>query len=177
MTTSILVTYATRYGSTQEVAEFVAAALRGHMFDVVVAPMRDIESLEEFEAVVMGVPLYIGRWANDAKRFLLRFQVELMQLPVACFTLGPTDKNEKSWEEVRTQLEQELARYPWLSPLSCELFGGRFDPAALRFPDSLLALLPASPLHNMPASDVRDWTQIRAWADKLVAQLEKSPAG
>ncbi len=42
----------------------------------------------------------------------------------------------------------------------------------LRFPDSLLAILSASPLHQMPASDVRDWTAIHAWASNLAAKLE-----
>ncbi|MCL4514078.1 MAG: hypothetical protein M1379_00565 [Firmicutes bacterium] len=61
-------------------------------------------------------------------------------------------------------LEQELAKYPWLKPIALELFGGKLDPAKLRFPHNLLTMLPASPLHQAPASDLRDWTAIRAWA-------------
>ena len=40
------------------------------------------------------------------------------------------------------------------------------------YPDTLLAKLPASPLHKMPASDIRDWTAIRTWASNLVTQLQ-----
>ena len=39
--------------------------------------------------------------------------------------------------------------------------------ATLRFP---MNLIPA--LKQMPASDIRDWTAIRAWASDLVTQLE-----
>jgi hypothetical protein len=52
-----------------------------------------------------------------------------------------------------------------------EMFGGKF-PARLRFPESLIAGLPASPLHGAPASDVRDWTAIRAWANSLVTKFQ-----
>ena len=51
------------------------------------------------------------------------------------------------------------------------MFGGKYDPVKLRFPDSLLAKLPASPLHQAPASDARDWTAIRAWASDLAVRL------
>ena len=90
----------------------------------------------------------------------------------ALFTLGPTQPDEKDWEAVRTQLAQQLAKVTWLRPVDMELFGGRYDPARLRFPDSLLTILPASPLHQIPASDVRDWPAIRAWAGRLAMRLQ-----
>jgi menaquinone-dependent protoporphyrinogen oxidase len=172
MVTSILVTYATRYGSTQEVAEAIAATLRAQGLEVDLQPMRNVRTLEGYHAVVLGAPLYIGHWLKDAQRFLAQHRVALMQRPVALFTLGPTQADEKEWEGVRVQFAQELAKYPWLKPVASELFGGKYDPAKLHFPDSLLAKLPATPLHRMPASDVRDWMAIRAWAGSLVRQLQ-----
>jgi menaquinone-dependent protoporphyrinogen oxidase len=81
---------------------------------------------------------------------------------------------------VRTQLDKELAKYSWLSPVAVEMFGGKYDPAKLRFPDNVIANSPASPLYQMPASDLRDWAAIRAWASnlptKLGLQMHPSPA-
>jgi menaquinone-dependent protoporphyrinogen oxidase len=171
MADSILVAYATRYGSTQEVAEAVAATLRDSGLEVDLQPMRQVRTLAGYSAVVLGAPLYIGRWHKDAQRFLSLHQEALTQRPVAVFTLGPTQPDEE-WEGVHAQLAQELAKYPWLTPVALELFGGKYDPAELRFPDKLLASLPASPLHQIPASDLRDWTAIRAWAGNLAAKLE-----
>jgi menaquinone-dependent protoporphyrinogen oxidase len=171
MSDSILVAYATRYGSTQEVAEAVAATLRERGLEVDLQPVRKVRTLEGYRAVVLGAPLYIGRWHKDAQRFLSLHREALTQRPVAIFTLGPTQPDEKEREGVHAQLDQELAKYPWLSPVALELFGGKYDPAKLRFFDKLLASLPASPLHQMPASDVRDWKAIRAWASKLAAEL------
>jgi menaquinone-dependent protoporphyrinogen oxidase len=172
MSDSILVGYATRYGSTQQVAEAVAATLRESGLEVDVQPLRDVRSLAGYRAVVLGAPLYIGHWHKDAQRFLALHQEALTQRQVAIFTLGPTQGDEQEWEGVRGQLDQELAKYAWLNPVSLELFGGKYDPARLRLFDKLLAGLPASPLRHMPASDLRDWTAIRAWANNLAIRLE-----
>ncbi|MDY6878484.1 MAG: flavodoxin domain-containing protein [Chloroflexota bacterium] len=172
MSDSILVTYATRYGSTQEVAEAVAATLRDSGLEVDIQPMRQVLTLEGYSAIVLGAPLYIGRWHKDAQRFLSLHQQALTQRPVAIFTLGPTQPDEEEGEDAHAQLDQELAKYPWLTPVALELFGGKYDPAKLSFFHKLLATLPASPLHQMPASDLRDWTAIRAWARELAAKLE-----
>ena len=40
------------------------------------------------------------------------------------------------------------------------MHGGKYDPAKLRFPMNLLA-------GKVPASDLRGWTVIRAWAADL----------
>ncbi len=172
MSALVLVGYATRYGSTQAVAEAVAATLRDSGLEVDLQPMRKVQTLAGYSAVVLGAPLYIGRWHKDAQLFLSLHQQALTQRPVAIFTLGPTQPDEKEWEGSHAQLDQELAKYPWLTPVARELFGGKYNPAKLRFFHKLLASLPASPLHQMPASDVRDWTAIRAWASNLAAKLQ-----
>jgi menaquinone-dependent protoporphyrinogen oxidase len=175
MSAFVLVAYATRYGSTQRGAEDVAATLHQSGLEVDVQPVREVRALDGYRAVVLGAPLYIGRWHKDMQRFLTQHQPALPGRPVAIFTLGPTQGDEEEWTAVRDQLDQELARYAWLDPVALQLFGGAYNPAKLRFLDRLLASLPASPLHGLPASDLRDWTAIRAWAGGLVAQLQ--PAG
>ena len=54
MSDSILVVYATRYGSTQEVAEAVAGTLRERGLEVDLQPMRNVRSLEGYRAVVLA---------------------------------------------------------------------------------------------------------------------------
>ncbi len=171
MSDSILVAYATRYGSTQEVAERIAATLRECGLKVEVKLARQVRDLASYRAVVLGAPLYIGSWLKDAQRFLKQHQAALAERPVAIFALGPTRTEELKSPQVRAQLDQELGKYPWLKPVAAEVFGGKYDPARLRFPDSLLKVLPASPLHDAPASDVRDWEAIRAWASNLATKL------
>jgi menaquinone-dependent protoporphyrinogen oxidase len=168
MEEKVLVAYASKYGSTKEVAEAVAAVFRGSGLAVDLQPMRKAHDLEPYRTVILGAPLYIGRWHAEMRRFLSRHREALSRRAPLVFTLGPTTPSENEWRDVRTQLEMETAQYPWLDPAAVELFGGKYDPAALRFPDSLLAGLPASPLHGLPASDARDWEAIRRWAQHRI---------
>ena len=167
MSASVLVAYATRYGSTQEVAEAVAATLRERGLEVDFQPMRDVRNLDQYRALVLGAPLYMFHWHKDALQFLAQHRSALTARPVAIFALGPFHADEKEFQVVREQLDKELARFPWFTPAAIEIFGGKFDPEKLTFPHNLV---PA--LKNMPASDIRDWTAIRAWASDLVTQFQ-----
>ena len=167
MSSSILVGYATKYGSTQEVAEAVAAALREGGQAVDCQPAKNVRSLDGYGAVVLGAPLYMFHWHKDAKRFLSRHQQVLMVRPVAVFAMGPLKDEAKDWQDVRAQLDKELLKFPWLTPVAAEVFGGKHDPAKLTFPHNLI---PA--LKQMPATDIRDWAAIRAWAVGLTAKLQ-----
>ena len=171
MLTRILVAYATRYGSTQEVAEDIAETLREQGLAVDIQPVRQVQTLGQYQAVVLGAPLYMFHWHKDARHFLSRHRQELTRLPVAIFALGPLHVEEKEWQGAQAQLDGELAKFPWLTPIAVELFGGKFDPEKLRFPEALVNAMPASPLKNMPASDIRDWAAIRAWTTDLASKL------
>lgn len=175
MEIKVLVAYASTHGSTQEVAEAVAVTLREHALTVDLQRARDVRTLAGYSAVVLGAPLYMFHLHKDALRFLSRHQKALSGgLPMAIFAGGPIasgDGNafvdEDAWQEVHKQLDQELAKFPWLRPLAVEVIGGKFDPSRLRFPWNML---PA--LRQMPPSDLRDWEAIRAWAGSLAMQLQ-----
>ena len=167
MSKSVLVAYATRYGSTQEVAEAIGEVLREQGLEVEVQPLRQVRSLEGYGAVVLGAALYMYRWHKDARRFLSRQRKALEGLPVAVFALGPVKdpRDEEEWRNSRAQLDSELEKHPWLKAVAVEIMGGKFDPATLRFPMNLLA-------RSEPASYIRDWTAIRAWESELEDKLE-----
>lgn len=166
MLRKILVAFATDYGSTQEIAEAIAMQLRKHALDVDILPMRSVRDLSEYQTIVMGAPLYMFHWHKDAHSLLSHHRKSLEKLPVAIFALGPFNDIEEEWKGAREQIDKELAKYPWLTPVDLKIFGGKFDPTKLHFPYSLL---PA--LKNIPASDIRDWTAIRGWADELTVRF------
>jgi menaquinone-dependent protoporphyrinogen oxidase len=166
MSAKVLVGYATRNGSTQEVADKVAAAFREQGFEVDLLPLRKVRTVLGYRMLVLGAPLYMFRWHKDALAFLSRHLESLKKQSVAVFALGPFHDEEKEWKEIRAQLDKELAKYPGLNPVAHEVFGGKFDPANLRFP---MNLIPA--LKKMPASDIRDWDAIRAWAGSLASKI------
>lgn len=172
MSASVLVAYATRYGSTQEVAEAVAATLRERGLELDIEHMPKVRSLERYDAVVLGAPIFYGFWHKDARRFLSRHREALTKRPVAIFALGPLDADEKQMQGARASLDKALMSFAWLVPVALEVFIGKYDPTKLRFPDSLVLAFPASPLKKLPATDMRDWTAIHGWASNLVAKLQ-----
>jgi menaquinone-dependent protoporphyrinogen oxidase len=167
MESKVLVAYASTYGSTQEVAEAIAATLRECGLAVDIQPLAKVGTLAGYGAVVMGAPLFMFHWHKDALGFLSRHREALIQRPVAVFALGPFHDEAKEWQEVRGQLDKELAKFPWLRPFAIEIVGARFDPTRLRFPWNCV---PA--LKQMPASDIRNWTAIRGWARELAPSLQ-----
>jgi len=171
MEIKILLAYASTHGSTLEAAEAVAATLRDHGLVVDLLPARNVRSLEGYSAVVLGAPIYMFHLHKDALRFLSRHQETLTAgIPVAIFAGGPIKTgDEKELQEVQKQLDSEMAKFPWLQPVSVELIGGRLDPTKLRFPWNLI---PA--VRQMPPSDLRDWAAIRAWANNTAAKFQSA---
>jgi len=168
MSKQILVGYATRYGSIEETAEQIAAVLRDGSLDVHLQRLSAVKEVAKYSAVVLGAPLFMFRWHKDAHRFLQRFQRPLDGKPLAIFALGPTHDphDAQEWADSQTQLDQELAKHPWLKPSALVLLGGKYDPTVLRFPLKLFA-------GSVPASDIRDYAAIRNWAEGLKPLLLK----
>ena len=159
-TNKILLTYASLYGSTKEVAENIASSLRNTGLEVDMRPIQEVKSVADYRAIVLGAAIYNARWHADAHLFLSQYQETLRQLPLAIFALGPLNKNNVSMQRSRRQLDKELEKYPWLKPVALEMFVGKYDTSKLGFFERLT-----------PSSDNRDWEAIRAWANALPAQL------
>ena len=171
MPKNILIAYATRYGSTEEVAAAIARILRAQGFETTVRPARDVKTLETYQAIVLGAPLYFGSIHRDALKFLERHGASPKRPPLAVFILGPSQDDEHALEEARSSVRTTMDAALGLPPVDIAVFGGKYDPAKLRFPDTLIARLPASPLRGARASDARDWTRIEAWANALGGKL------
>ena len=167
MSARVLVAYATRYGSTQEVAEAIGTALREAGLEVEVRPARQVDDIAAYDAVVLGGWLYAHHWHKDAIRFLSRHRGPLGSRRTAVFALGPVTepRKEQEWLDARAQLDEAHSGFSWLQPVAVEIMGGRFDPALLGFPMKLFAAA-------APASDIRDWDAIRAWATGLAPLLQ-----
>ena len=147
--TGVLVVYATRNGSTREVAEAVATALRDEQVDVTVSPARAVKvPVGDHDLVVIGGAIYSGRWHHDAHRFLKRHRKELVTTPVAVFGMGPRADEDEAWTRSRAQLDRALGRHGWLAPVAVTVFGGVDPPRRA----------------DRRRRDIRDWDRIREWA-------------
>src|SRR5512137_2455846 len=115
MSQTVLVAYATRYGSTQEVAEAIAEALKSAGLVIDIQPIRDVHSLDNYAAIILGAPLFMFQWHKDALSFLSKYESILAQKPVVVFATGPVHDphDEQEWLNSRGQLDKELAKFPW----------------------------------------------------------------
>ena len=157
--TSALVAYASKHGSTREVAERVAEVMRRSGLDVDVMPASNVGHLRGYDTVVLGGALYTGRLHKDARSFLARHRDPLSVRSVAVFAMGPRTNEPSDVAGSRAQLDRALAKTPEIEPVSVAIFGGVVDPDKLRFP-----------FNRMPASDARDWPAIEAWAAGLTVR-------
>jgi menaquinone-dependent protoporphyrinogen oxidase len=159
MQPSILVAYASKRGSTAEVARFVGKRLGEQGLVVDVREAAEVEDLAFYDGVVLGGSLYFGRWHDDARAFLNRFRTALADRPLGVFALGPKTASPQDVAESRGQLDRALGD---AEPTTVAVFGGVIDPEKLRFP-----------FNRLPASDARDWRAIAAWADEVASLVTR----
>jgi menaquinone-dependent protoporphyrinogen oxidase len=160
MNPSILVAYATKNGSTEQVADKVAARLSAHGLVADVRAAQDVSGLGGYDGVILGSAIYMGRLHSDARDFLQQYRAGLAALPVAVFAMGPRTLTERDVASSRAQLEAALAKEQALRPFGIAIFGGVFEPAQQHFP-----------FNRLPASDARDWDAIESWADGVAARF------
>ena len=169
--TKVLVTYASRFGSTQGIAEAIGRDLTESGLSVDVLPMRAVSDLAPYEAVVAGSAINGGEWLPEAMQFVRQHRLELARKPFAaflvCMTLGM-----RNGEQYRSHVASWLAPVRALvKPVSEGFFAGALDIARIpSFSDRLKFRL--SVLFGVwKEGDHRDWDAVRAWARELPAVL------
>jgi menaquinone-dependent protoporphyrinogen oxidase len=148
----VLVAYDTKNGSTTDVAQAITSRLRERGCSVDLQLARDVRDLRDSDYLVVGAPIYSGRWLSGAHRILKRVnKLEPEHRPtIAVFALGPrSNEGPESWVRPRSQFDRALGKHPSVTPISTALFGG------------------ADPPKKSPRRDIRDWDAINSWADEL----------
>lgn len=191
----VLVAYATHTGSTSEVAAAIGEELAGAA-QVEVRRMADVESIEGFDAVVVGGPMILG-WHRQARAFLRRNRRELGRIPFAVFVtaMSLTETGERQVKGVAVVVDERLPKPPqrpgrlsfkeryarvpnYLGPIlhsvhparprSIAVFGGRLEYGRMKWFEVVFVMV----FLKVPAGDRRNWEAIRAWAGALPASFE-----
>ena len=173
MSKKILVTYASRTGSTAGVAEEVEKILVENGAHVEIIPMQAVEDLKPYQAVVVGSAIQNRQWLPEALSFVRTHQSELNQKPVAIFTLCMT-LAMRNGENYRPDVMAWLAPVRAMArPVSEGLFAGVLDISKIpSFSDRLKFRLSVA-FGIWSEGDHRDWNAIREWANGLHSQLLK----
>jgi len=166
----VLVSAASRHGSTSEIAEEIGKALRDALHErggedviVDVRPVEQVSSVDDYDAVVLGSAVYAGHWLEPARELAERHAGALAARPVWLFSSGPVGDPPKPTEEdsvdVRGILEATGAR-------DHRVFSGKLDKGTLGFAEKAIVLA-----LRVAGGDFRDWEAIRGWAREIAAEL------
>ncbi len=158
----VLVTAATRHGSTDEIAMTIARVLGDLGLDAtVIAPDR-VESLEPYEAVVLGSGVYLGRWLEPARSFVEHHAADLAARRVWLFSSGPIGEPlSPDSEPLDVGPIREL-----IGARDHRDFAGRLERHELGLGErAIVAIVHA------PDGDFRAWPEIETWAAGIAAEL------
>ncbi len=163
----ILITYASRAGSTAEIAEAIGKSLSQGDTQVEVLPMQDVKDLSVYRAVVAGSAIRNSKWLPEAMQFVRTHRAVLSQKPFATFTVCITLAMSNT-----DQYRQAVA--VWIQPVrvlvkpvSEGLFAGILDFNKLPLNWDTVKLRAVVALGIFPKGDRRDWKAIQAWAESI----------
>jgi menaquinone-dependent protoporphyrinogen oxidase len=169
MTKKILVAYGTRAGSTAEVADAIGKKLASGGVAVDVKPVKKIQNLNGYQAVVLGSAVRAGKLLPEVTAFVKAHKEEFRKLPIAYFVVGMTlreDTPEKR-KIVNTYLDPLRAE---VTPVDTGLFAGKMDYSKLGFFEKFIV----KNIVKVPEGDLRNWQEINNWAEKLLPKLVDS---
>jgi menaquinone-dependent protoporphyrinogen oxidase len=161
----VLVAAASRHGSTKGIADAIAEVLGEAGMVTDIRDVETVESLEGYEAAVIGSAVYAGHWLPQARSFVDEHCDELMGMPVWLFSSGPVGDPPKPVggpSEVVGLLAQTHA-------VAHRTFAGQLDPRSLGIAERLIA----SVIRVKPG-DYRPWSEVSAWAGEIAAVLPEA---
>jgi menaquinone-dependent protoporphyrinogen oxidase len=181
-----LLIFGTRYGATAGTSDEIAKILREQGFDVKIVNAKEekINDISEYELIVVGSGLQMGKWVGEAEAFLKKFREEFDHKQLALFvsSMKTVSEREGKTEDVlnsrKVALEDKVAKYG-LKPISMGFFGGVMDYNKMGFfmrktmgwlkpqleKDGFKEVAPG-------IYDLRDWDEIRLWAKELAQKAQ-----
>jgi menaquinone-dependent protoporphyrinogen oxidase len=173
MEKNILVTYASKYGATKEIAQKIGEVLCQAGLQVDVLPVNEVRELRPYKAVIVGSAVYVGKWQKEAVTFLRANENILANRPVWLFSSGPTGEGDPV--ELVEGLRLPAALQPVLDriqPRGIAVFHGYIDPDKINFIEKWAI----KSLVKKPFGDFRDWDVITAWATSIAETLIETNA-
>jgi menaquinone-dependent protoporphyrinogen oxidase len=158
----VLVTTASKHGATAEIGSVIGSLLETEHFKVDVLPPDEVESVEAYDAIVLGSGVYAGHWLKQAKEFVERHEAALKDKPLFVFSSGPVGEPPKESDEPAEARSLETS----LRPIDSRVFGGRITGSQLGSFEKLIVKVVKAPM-----ADDRPWEEIAAWAKEIARYL------
>ncbi|MCP4371557.1 MAG: hypothetical protein GY797_26070 [Deltaproteobacteria bacterium] len=164
----ILIAYASKFGTTGEVAEAIGEVLYQDGNSVETKWIKNVKDLNNFDAIIIGSAIQYDRWMPEATEFVTANKSILSKLPVAyfftCLTLFKRTK--KAENKAMTYSDKLYSLVPQVKPVSVGRFAGVLDYSNMSFFIRLVAK-GIFAIIRVPEGDYRNWDAIRSWAKRL----------
>jgi menaquinone-dependent protoporphyrinogen oxidase len=160
---NVLVSAASKYGATGEIAAAIGEVLTEHGLDATVVPCEQVDTVDGYDAVVLGSAVYAGHWRKPARALVERSGDALAARPVWLFSSGPIGDPPKP-EEAPVDVAEVLAA---TRAREHRVFAGKLVRKQLSFGDKAIAVA-----LRVPDGDFRDWAAIKGWAAEIAAALQ-----
>lgn len=161
MKNRILLCYATRYGSTEEIASEIGAVLQKSGLETDVIPVAQVTDISPYRVVIIGSPIYMGKWLHEPTQFVRDHRFALSHRQVAAFAVGYSLRDRVE-EHLRNADRAIDAIRVYVEPVDVAFFAGR-----IALEDISAADLAILTLGGVKPGDFRDWDAVRSWALKL----------
>ncbi len=125
----ILIAYGTKTGTTQVCVEKIKEALIGQEVDVVNLEKHHRIHLENYDAIVVGSPLYMGQIRSKVSQFLIHNKKQLVETKMHLFACGLA-RGQEGIELLRKQVPSELFGHA----IQIAQLGGEVHVERLSFP-------------------------------------------
>ena len=173
MEKNILVTYASKYGATKEIAQKIVEVLRQAGLQVDVLPVGGVRDLNRYGAVILGSAVYVGKWPKGAVQFLQSNMKTLANKAVWLFSSGPTGEGDPlelvEGQRLPAALQPIVDR---IRPRDIAVFHGYINPDKINFIEKWAI----KSLVKKPFGDFRDWDAITIWATTIATTLKEKDA-
>lgn len=164
----VLVAYASRCGSTGEVAEAIGQPLCNNGVAVDVRLVENVKDLSSYQSVIVGSAIRRSKWLPEAVEFVEANRDFLKEVPVAYFLtcLALSKNTEETRRKASAYLDPVCKAVPEVQPLSMGLFAGVLDYSKLSWGMRMVMKRKMDKV-GVQEADYRDWNAIRTWASRL----------
>jgi menaquinone-dependent protoporphyrinogen oxidase len=178
-----LIVYGTRYGTTANTSDVIADTLRQIGFEVKIvdAKKEKVQTISEFDLIIVGSGIQMGKWTSEPEDFIKKYQKELatkkLALFVSCGGANPLSEGEQKDKELnnaKTKYLEEKATQLKVKPIALGFFGGCYDFNKMSwfFKKTLSSIKPKLESAGYKESeagvyDLRDLEAIRSWTKEL----------
>jgi len=171
----IAIVVATQYGQTTKIAERIAAVLRGRGHSVrtfTLIKRKDIERFDEFDAVVVGGPVYAGKFPGPLMKWTKKHADQLQQKPTAFFSvsLNAADKRPAARKEDIRLISKFLDETGLKAKVTASLIGAlhyRKYNFLIRWLLRRISKSANGPTDTSRDHELTDWLAVEAFAGEI----------